>query len=145
MMATHLMMTITGIPIPTGLGTSTTTVCYLDTSSILPVLPFHGVLRSKPSIALSSTEGEYMALTHAVKEAMWIRRFLSDILLADSLPTTILGDNQGALALSVNPTYHAHTKHIQVWHHFIRECIESGNINLKYIPMADQVADTGCW
>ena len=82
-----------------------------------------------------------MALTHAAKEAMWIRQFLSDIFFGDTLPTVILGDNQGAMALAVNPAFHAHTKHIRVRHHFIRECVESGDIDLKYVPTADQVAD----
>ena len=71
-----------------------------------------------------------MALMHAAKEAMWIRQFLS--FFGDMLPTVILGDNQGAMALAVNPAFHACTKHIQVRHHFIRECVESGDIDLEY-------------
>jgi hypothetical protein len=51
-------------------------------------------------------EGEYMALTHAAKEAIWIQGFLGDVLSSPTIPHTILGDNQGALALAVNPAYH---------------------------------------
>jgi hypothetical protein len=78
--------------------------------------------KKQSSTALSSAEGEYMALTHAAKEAIWIQQFLGDVLNRPSTPHTILGDNQGALALAVNPAYHAHTKYIRVGQHFIREC-----------------------
>jgi len=64
-----------------------------------------------------------------------------DILFTTSIKMTILGDNQGALALVVNLAYHACTKHIHVCHHFIQECVKNGDIKLKYIPTGDQVAD----
>jgi len=97
--------------------------------------------KKQSSTALSSTEGEYMALTHAVKEAMWIQEFLYNIRFPPIFTTTILGDNQGALVLVVNLTFHAHTKHIHVRQHYIRECVEEGSIKLNYVPTADQVAD----
>src|SRR5260370_22787339 len=82
-----------------------------------------------------------MALTHAAKEAMWIQEFLYDINFPPIFVTTILGDNQGALALAINPTFHSRMKHIHVCQHYIRECVEEGSIELEYVPMADQVAD----
>src|SRR5260370_23089154 len=97
--------------------------------------------KKQPSTALSSTEGEYMALTHAAKEAIWIQQFLGDVSFPSTIPTTILGNNQGTLTLAVNPAFHARTKHIRVHHHFIRDCITNQDIKLEYIPMADQVAD----
>ena len=97
--------------------------------------------KKQSSTTLSSTEGEYMALPHAAKEVIWIREFLGDVLFPPSIPTTLLGDNQGALALAINPAFHARMKHIRVHQHFIRECIYDNNVDLEYIPMADQVAD----
>src|SRR5260370_34608446 len=97
--------------------------------------------KKQPSTALSSTEGEYMALTHAAKEGIWIQQFLGDVLFTTSIKMTILGDNQGALALVVNLAYHACTKHIHVHHHFIQECVKNGDIKLEYISTDDQVAD----
>src|ERR1700677_2775435 len=73
--------------------------------------------KKQPTTALSSTEGEYIALTHAAKEAIWVQQFLGDVLFPPYLRTTILGDNQGALALAVNPAFHARTKHIRVRQH----------------------------
>ncbi len=97
--------------------------------------------KKQPSTALSSTEGEYMVLMHAAKEAIWIRGFLGDVLFTPSIPTTLLGNNQGALALAVNPAFHTQTKHVQIHHHFIRECMDEGSIKLEYVLMADQVAN----
>jgi hypothetical protein len=97
--------------------------------------------KKQSSMALSSMEGEYMALTHVSKEAIWIQQFLGDVLSPPSVPHTILGDNQGALALAANPTFHARTKHIRVRQHFIQECVDNGDVELDYVPTGDQVAD----
>jgi hypothetical protein len=97
--------------------------------------------KKQTSIALSSTEGEYMAMTHATKEALWIQQFLHNINFPLTHSTSLLVDNQGAIVLASNPTFHARTKHIGVRHHFIREHVENGDITLKYIPTNDQVAD----
>src|SRR5258708_6381812 len=97
--------------------------------------------KKQSSTALSSTKGEYMALTHVAKEAMWIQEFLYNIRFPLIFATTILGNNQGALALAVNPTFHACMKHIRVRKHYIRECVEDGSIKLDYVPKDDQVAN----
>ncbi len=70
--------------------------------------------KKQPLVALSSTEGEYMAMTHAAKEAIWIQRFLHDIHFPLPNCTTLLVDNQGAIALTSNPTFHMQMKHISV-------------------------------
>jgi len=50
-------------------------------------------------------------------------------------------DNQGALALSKNPTKHSKAKHIDIRYHFVRECYEKGVLELEYIPSNDNYAD----
>src|SRR5260370_8412310 len=67
--------------------------------------------KKQPSMALSSTEGEYMALTHAAKEAIWIQQFLGDISFPSMIPTTILGNNQVPLSLAITPAFHTITQH----------------------------------
>ena len=62
--------------------------------------------KKQSSTTLSSTEGKYMALTHAAKEALWIQEFLYDVSYPPIFPITILGNNQGVLVLVVNPTFH---------------------------------------
>jgi len=77
--------------------------------------------KKQPSVALSSTEGKYMAMTHASKEAIWIQQFLHNIHFPLSDPTMLLINNQGAIALASNPTFHTQMKHIGVHHHFIHK------------------------
>jgi hypothetical protein len=97
----------------------------------------------QPTVALSTTEAEYMAAAHAAKEALWFRKLLcSDLGLADpSLPVTIFTDNQSALKLVKHPVASARSKHIDVLHHFARERMASSEIAFEYIPTNSMVAD----
>ncbi|KAI0993105.1 hypothetical protein K3495_g15079 [Podosphaera aphanis] len=65
-------------------------------------------------VALSSCEAEYMSQTQAKKEAIWLKLLLNELLKNENeIKTTIIfGDNQGAIALTKNPQFHARTKHI---------------------------------
>jgi hypothetical protein len=99
--------------------------------------------KRQQTIALSSCEAEYMAMTLAAKEALWLKRFLGEIgCTGQDLDTvTIHADNQGAIALAKNPEHHARTKHIDVQYHFIREHIEANRIKLSYLSTHDMPAD----
>jgi hypothetical protein len=92
-------------------------------------------------VALSSTEAEYVAQTHAAKEAIWLRSFISEIQGKTKGPLTISCDNQGAIALAKDNKFHGRTKHIDLRYHFIREAVEDGKINVKYVPTDDNVSD----
>ena len=92
-------------------------------------------------IALSSTEAEYIAQTHAAKEAIWLRTFINEIRGGEKGPLTIMGDNQGAIALAKDNKFHSRTKHIDLRYHFIREAVDEKKIAMKYIPTSDNVAD----
>lgn len=91
-------------------------------------------------MALSLTEGEYMALTDAVKVAIWLRGLGNDMGL-DDVCTRIFYNNQGAGYLSTGEGLQQQTKHIDVPHHFIRDCITSGQINLSHIPTSQMLTD----
>jgi hypothetical protein len=97
----------------------------------------------EPTVAISSTEAEYMALLQAVKESIWIQRFLKELGRYSVVKNSdrIMEDNQGAIALAHNPEYHARTKHIDVQYHFVRECVEMGKVKLVYCPTEEMVAD----
>lgn len=96
-------------------------------------------------VALSSTEAEYMALTQAVKEVLWLRSLVTEIgALAHAAEILqIYSDNQGAIALARNPGFHARSKHIDIRYHFIRSHIDqdTGTINLQYCHTDDMTAD----
>ncbi|KAE8970139.1 hypothetical protein PR001_g27295, partial [Phytophthora rubi] len=93
------------------------------------------------TVALSSTEAEYMALSDCVKECVWMRRLLKDIGAEQVGATVIYEDNQGAMALAKNVDYEARTKHIDIRYHFIREKVVSNEVELEYVDTKNQLAD----
>lgn len=97
--------------------------------------------KKQPTVALSSTEAEYRAACTAACEALWLRRILGDMDMAQKDATTLLCDNQSCIAIAKNPVFHARTKHIEVHYHFVRELISDGSIELLYCPTADNLAD----
>ena len=82
--------------------------------------------RLQPTVAKSSTEAEYIALSSAYDEAVWLRQLFTDLGCPPSHPTTIFEDNQGSIDCANNPVHHKRTKHINVSYHAIREKIEEG-------------------
>ena len=93
------------------------------------------------SVALSTTEAEYVAASNATKECIWLQQLLSDIKEDISKPTTVFIDNQSAIRLIKNPEFHSRTKHIDVSFHFVREKFENGLIFPKYVASCEQQAD----
>ena len=81
--------------------------------------------KKQPIITLSSTEAEYITLMHALKDIIWIQKLLRDFssVFQYSLPTILNCDNQGAIHLSKDFTFHGHTKHIDIHFHFIHQTV----------------------
>ena len=92
------------------------------------------------TIALSTTEAEYMALTEAVKEGKWLHGLLDSLGLNAQVPE-VHCDNQSAIHLAKNPVYHERTKHIDVRMYFVRESIAEGKVAVQKIATADNPAD----
>ena len=97
--------------------------------------------RKQHTVALSSCEAEYMALTHATQEAMFLTMLSKDFNITTTTPIMIFGDNQGSLDMIKNTSCNDRSKHIDIKHHFIREKYNEGFINVCYIPTAHNVAD----
>lgn len=79
-------------------------------------------------VTLSTTEAEYVAATHAAKEAIWLRHFVQEIFCLLSNPTTLHCDNQSAIALAKDGAFHARTKHNDIRYHFIRFATDNGSL-----------------
>jgi hypothetical protein len=92
-------------------------------------------------VTLSTAEAEYVAATHAAKEAVWLRCLIEETFSPLKEPTVLYGDNQSAIALAHGGQYHARMKHIDIRYHFIRYIIEAGSIKLIYCPTGEQTAD----
>jgi hypothetical protein len=92
-------------------------------------------------VALSSCEAEYIAGTVATCQAAWLARLLGELLGVDTETPKIMMDNQSAIALSKNPVLHARSKHIKTKYHFIRECVDRGEVALESVGTVDQLAN----
>lgn len=98
--------------------------------------------KQQRTVALSSTEAEYMALSEALQEAIWLKVFLCELgEMSQDEAVTIFEDNQGAIALAKNPEFHKRTKHIDIRYHFVREKVEDGQVDLNYCPTQEMLAD----
>ncbi|XP_046848062.1 secreted RxLR effector protein 161-like [Xenia sp. Carnegie-2017] len=96
--------------------------------------------KKQQTIALSSCESEYVALSLAVQEALHLVQLLAKLIELED-PVEIYEDNQGTIALSKDPVSRQRTKHIDVKYHFIRSNINAGNVVVNYCPTDDMVAD----
>lgn len=99
--------------------------------------------RKQQTVALSSTEAEYMALSTASKEAVYLRNFLTELGFEKFIegPTVLNGDNISSQQLVKNPMHHAKTKHIDIRVHYVREIYNKNLITLQYVPTDDNISD----
>ena len=96
--------------------------------------------KKQETVALSTTEAEYVAASEAAKNVIWLTRLFAE--LSDNLPCPVLQvDNVSAIRLAKNPEFHKRTKHVDIRHHFIRDLIEKETLAVDYVKSEDQLAD----
>jgi hypothetical protein len=91
-------------------------------------------------VTLSSMEAEYVALTDAVKEGAWLKKFEME-LEKKKTEIVLFEDNQSAIKTANNRIHNDRSKHIDIRYHFIREKIENGDLKIVYCPTEHMVAD----
>lgn len=96
--------------------------------------------RKQNVVALSSAESEYLSLSACVSECLFLGQMLSEILSINVFPINVFEDNQSCIKMA-STMETKRTKHIDVRHHFLRECVEQEKIMLNYIPTENQQAD----
>ena len=77
--------------------------------------------KKQAMVATSSTEAEYMASCHAMKEAMWLCALLKLIGFEQKQPTLISCDNNSLNTLGQDPSFHKRMKHIDIQYHYVYE------------------------
>ena len=97
--------------------------------------------KKQGSVALSSTEAEYIAAALASQELVWLRQLLSDLHMPCTQSTTLYEDNQGCIKIACNEKISARTKHIDVRHHHLRDLQTRGIIDLEYCASEQMLAD----
>ncbi|GJY88270.1 retrovirus-related pol polyprotein from transposon TNT 1-94 [Tanacetum coccineum] len=96
--------------------------------------------KKQTSTSISSTEAEYIAMSGCCAQILWMRSQLSDYGFAyNHIP--LYCDNKSAIALCCNNVQHSRSKHIDIRHHFIREQVEKGVVELYFVRTKYQLAD----
>ena len=113
------------------------TTGYVFTFAKAPV-SWKSTLQS--TVALSTTEAEYMAITEAVKEAIWLQGLLGELGISQE-DVIVYCDSQSAIQLAKNQVYHARTKHIDVRYHFIQEILKEGGVMIQQIWISENPID----
>ena len=100
--------------------------------------------RSKQkTIADSVCEAEYVAASDAAKEAVWLRKFITELGVAPSMdgPVLLYCDSSSAITQAKEPKAHQRTKHILCRYHLIQEIMDRGDVDLQKIDGKENIAD----
>ena len=102
--------------------------------------PVSWVSRKQKTVALSSTEAEYMSMTDAIKQIAWMKSLYGELgFTVNNIELNI--DNQGALFNAQNNVVETKTKHINIKYHYVRENVKDQTVHLLYIHTNEQQAD----
>jgi len=97
--------------------------------------------KKQPTVALSTAEAEYIAIATALQELIWLNQLLEELQLKDNEVAIVKSDNQSAIAMSNNDVNHSRSKHIDIKYHFIREVLNTRQVELHWVSTKDQQAD----
>jgi hypothetical protein len=98
--------------------------------------------KKQSCVALSTAEAEYVALSSATQEAIWMERLVSSIQCElTSKPIVVYEDNQSAICMTKHQQFHGRAKHIDIKHHFVREKVAANEVEVRYCKSVDMVAD----
>ena len=86
--------------------------------------------RKQSSVALSITEAEYIALSVAIRKAVWLRKLLTDLFDHEMDSTIIHSNNQSCVKLSENIVFHDKSKHIEIKYHYIKDMVQRKEVHV---------------
>jgi len=96
--------------------------------------------KKQACVALSTAEAEYIAAGHACVQSIWLKHQLMDYgVKMEKVP--LYCDNTSAINLTKNPIQHSKIKYIEIKHHFIRDHIKKGDIEIMFVKTENQLAD----
>ena len=97
--------------------------------------------RQQKSLAMSSSEAEYYALTEAAKEVKFVVQILMTMGVNVILPVIVRVDNIGAIWMAENASAGSRTKHVELKYHFIRRYVEEGFIKIVFVRTDENTSD----
>ena len=96
--------------------------------------------RLQRCVALSTIEAEFIAITEACKELLWVKNFLQELSVVQD-KYLLFVDGQSAIYLGKNSTFHSRSKHINMRYHWIRDALDAKLLKLSKIHTDDNGAD----
>jgi hypothetical protein len=93
--------------------------------------------KRQPTVSRSSTEAEYREVANAAAECIWLRQLLGELHRDIKKATVVFCDNVSAVYMSLNPVHHKRTKHIELDIHFVRECVQLGELRALHVPLTN--------
>jgi hypothetical protein len=97
--------------------------------------------KKQHTISRSSTEAEYRSMANTTSEITWLTFLLKDLNIPLKSTPVLYCDNLSALHLTINPVFHARSKHIELDYHFVRERVALGHLITRHINSSNQIAD----
>lgn len=97
--------------------------------------------KKQTTVALSTCEAEYISLSSATQEGIFLLSLLNDISPSNLMNFELKCDNQSAIAVAKNPIQSQRTKHIDIKYHFLRDMVQTGRVQVIYVPSESNVAD----
>ena len=120
--------------------------CKVDRKSTSGTCQFLGrslvswASKKQNSVALSTAEAEYISAGSCCAQLLWMRQTLRDYgINVENVP--LLCDNESAIKIANNPVQHSRTKHIDIRHHFLRDHVAKGDIEISHVRTEKQLAD----
>jgi hypothetical protein len=95
-------------------------------------------------VTTSTTEAKYVAMTYAAKEAAWLHRLLHQVgyVAADTHPIHLYGDNEPSIKLLTADGHHERTKHVDIYYHYIRDCVKDSHLTVSHVRTHEMAADS---
>ena len=97
--------------------------------------------RKQKSIARSTCEAEIIALAEAAKDVVYLRKLVRGLGAPEPSPTPLATDSKSARDVSYNPEHHDRMKHVQRRHFFVRDMVESFELEVPFVRTADNLGD----
>ncbi len=104
--------------------------------------PIFWMSKKQSTVALSTAEAEYMAISAALQEVKWLSQLLGELSCVVQKPIPVFSDNQAAISISsASAVPHSRTKHIDLRHHYVRESVRDGLLRIEWVESSKQLAD----
>ena len=104
-------------------------------------VPIHWRSNGQRSVAISSSEAEFYALSEAAKEIKFVFQLLCSMEIPVKIPIIVRMDNVGAIFMTENASTTSRTKHVDIRYHFVTEFVEEGFLKIIFVKSTENLAD----